>query len=269
MKKINKLAAGILAMFLFFALLSNVAQAHYSNNTPAQTCQDHSYQQCSGDYLYWYDSCDNQQDKQLCQNGCSQNACQQEQSYGQLIVSKTVRNLDSENSIWSNSVYAKPSDTVMFMISLQATGNQDAHNVLVKDAFPSNSLIYKNQLVVAGLQNNNYSGDILSGINVPTISAGQTITISYQAQVASSENLNYGSNTLVNGVSVTSAEYGSQQANASVLVTKNPVYGASRVSTGLTNNLLTDSFIIPLAIILFLLWLWKSGLILRIKNNKN
>ena len=40
-------------------------------------CTYHSYQRCSGSYLYWYDSCGNQQDvASYCSNGCYNNVCQ-------------------------------------------------------------------------------------------------------------------------------------------------------------------------------------------------
>lgn len=39
-------------------------------------CIYHAYQQCNGNYLYWYDSCGNQQETiQYCQNGCYNNSC--------------------------------------------------------------------------------------------------------------------------------------------------------------------------------------------------
>ena len=39
-------------------------------------CAYHSYQGCSGNYLYWYDSCGHQQDSQYCSGGCYNNYCQ-------------------------------------------------------------------------------------------------------------------------------------------------------------------------------------------------
>jgi len=70
---INKLiTAGIfLAMMFVFALaIPGVVQAQYS-------CNYHSYERCMGNNLYWYDSCGNAQDLvQYCQNGCYNNACQ-------------------------------------------------------------------------------------------------------------------------------------------------------------------------------------------------
>ena len=341
-----------------------------------QNCTNHSYQRCSGNNLYWYDSCGNQQDSQYCSNGCYNNSCQnnynnitvqtnsatnasnnqatlngylynnsnnnyscndyvwfqwgntssygyetvhQQQNYtgtfsqnivlntynfnnnsyhfraaaqdcqgntvygqdmviynnnvgGNLVVSKTVRNLTT-GSNWANSTYASPLDTVMFMITLQATSNQDVQNVFVRDNLPVN-LVYKNQLVVSWSNNynnynnsNNYSGDIMSGINLNTIPAGQTVVITYQAQVAGAQNFSYGTTTLTNNVTVSSSQSGyTPTSNASVIVNRTGVYGASTISTGLTNNFWVDSFFLPLLIALFGIWIWKSGLFFGIEN---
>ncbi|TSC93847.1 MAG: hypothetical protein CEN87_747, partial [Parcubacteria group bacterium Licking1014_1] len=180
-------------------------------------------------------------------------------STGNLIsVNKTARNLSSGNLNWSNSIYASPSDVLMFMITIQAIGNQNAQNITVKDAFPAN-LIYKNQLVVSGASN--YSGDIVSGINLGTISAGQTVTITYQAQVASPQNFNYGTTTLNNGVSITGSQLNyNPTSNVSIMVARSAVYGASSVATGLTDNFLADLFFLPLLVALIGIWLFKSGI---------
>jgi hypothetical protein len=167
----------------------------------------------------------------------------------------------------------------MFMITLQTTG-ADAQNVLVRDNLPS-TLIYQNQLVVAcavnySYSNNNgnvnyntnycngnnynYSGNITSGVNLNTINAGQTITITYQAQVASASNFAYGTTTLNNSVVVNSSNAGYVPTNnASIIVNRAGVYGASTVSTGLTNNFWVDSFLLPIIITLIGLWMWRSG----------
>jgi hypothetical protein len=193
-----------------------------------------------------------------------------------LTVNKTVRNL-SNGSGFASSTYANPSDLVMFMITLQATGGQDAQNVFVRDSFPSN-LIYKNQLVVACSGNNsgsnncnnsnyNYSGDITSGINLGTIYAGQTVTITYHAQLASAQNFSYGTTTLTNNVNVTSSASGyTPTSNASIVVTRTAVYGASTISTGLTNNFWVDSFFLPLLVTLILIWMWRSGMFFGIEK---
>ena len=241
------------------------------------TCTYHSYERCNGNNLYWYDSCGTQQDLvQYCPNGCYGNSCQNYyNNNGTLTVTKTVRDLTT-GSGFSNSTYASPSDMLMFMITLQSTG-QDVQNVLVRDTLPAN-LIYSNQLVVActgnGNYNNNcnsnnynYSGSIINGISLNTIYAGQTVTITYQVQVASAVNFSYGTTTLNNSVSVTSSQSGyTPTSNASVVVTRSTVLGASTVSTGLTNNFWVDSFFLPLLITLILLWMWKAGMFLGIEK---
>jgi len=182
-----------------------------------------------------------------------------------LTVTKTVRNLTS-GSGFSTSAYANPSDMLMFMITLQSA-NQDVQNVFVRDSLPAN-LIYSNQLVVARPNNayGNYSGDILSGINLNTIPAGQTVTITYQTQVASVANFSYGTTTLNNNVNVISSVYGNLNAMASVVVTRSAVLGASTIATGLTNNFWLDSFVLPLLVVLIIIVMWRSGVFFGVEK---
>src|SRR3989339_234721 len=236
----------------------------------------HSYQRCVSNYLYWYDSNNNQQDSQYCQYGCSNNYClnynnNNYNNYNNLSVTETVKKLTT-GSNFANSIYASPSDMLMFMITLRAVG-QSAQNVTVRDYLPSN-LIYNDQLVVSGNNNySNYYGNISSGINLNTINAEQTVTITYRAQVAGASNFSYGTTTLNNNVSVTSSNANYVPVNnASVLVTRSAVYGASYIATGLTNNFWVDSFFLPLLLTLILFWLWKSGMFIGAEkwlSNKN
>ena len=246
-----------------------------SCNGGGQQCSYHSYQRCSGNYLYWFDSCGNQQDiYQYCQNGCYNNSCGYYQGTSSLTVNKTVKNLTA-NSGWSQYAYAYPSDMLLFMITVQSAGNQDAQNVYVRDSLPAN-LLYNNQLTVSyssnynGNNNNysNYSGDITSGINLGTVYAGQMVTITYQVQVASAPNFSYGTTTFNNNVYVTSSNTGyTPSNNATVYVNRQAVYGASTISTGWTNNIWTDSFILPLIIALSAVVLWKSGVFFPVEKS--
>jgi hypothetical protein len=174
---------------------------------------------------------------------------------GSLSVTKQAIDLSSGNLNWSSSVSANPSDIISFAVTLQSNG-QDIHNVVVRDILPAN-LIYKGNLTVN--TNSNYGGDIFSGINIGTVYAGQTVVVSYQAQVAAAGNLSFGATTLTNDVTVTSNEAGTQTSSATVIVNKAVVYGASTISTGLTNNFLADSFFLPLLLILAGLWFYFSG----------
>ena len=238
--------------------------------TVGQSCTQNYQQRCVGNSMYWYDSCGNQ--------GSYVGSCGN--TNASLIVTKTVRNLAGYplgQTGFANSTYANPSATVMFMITLQNTGNQDAQNVLVRDTLPAN-LIYNNQLVIAcsGTNNSNncnnnnyynYSGNITSGINLGTIYTGQTVTITYQSQVASTQNFSFGTTTLNNLVNTTSSNVGYiPTATSSVFVTRATVLGASTISTGLTNNFWVDSFILPLLITLIGIWMWRAGMFFGIEK---
>jgi uncharacterized repeat protein (TIGR01451 family) len=190
------------------------------------------------------------------------------QQNGYLTMTKTVKNLTTSSG-FANSVYASPSDMLMFMITLQASGNQNVQNVVVRDNLPAN-LSFNSQLVVACSStgsysgncsggNYNYSGNISTGINLNTIYAGQTVTITYQVQLAQAQNFSYGTTTLTNSAYATSSNGTSPNASAQVMVTRTAVYGASSISTGLTNNFLVDSFFLPMLLAIMGILMWRSG----------
>jgi hypothetical protein len=178
---------------------------------------------------------------------------------GTLSATKQVINLSSGNLSWQASVNGEPGDILSFAITLQAE-NQDIHNVFVRDTLPAN-LIYKGNFLANG--SSNFSGDPTAGINIGTIPAGQSKVVSYQVQVAGAGNFSFGATTLNNSATVTSTEAGTQTASASVIVNKQLVYGASTsatsVSTGMTNNPVTDSFFLPIMLIILCSWLYFSG----------
>jgi hypothetical protein len=167
---------------------------------------------------------------------------------GTLGISKQVINLSSGPFTPSSNAVASPYDIVRFTVTLQA-GNQDIHNVVVRDSLPNGLSNYDNVMVTGNSYN--YSGnDIVSGITLTTIPANQTVTITYQAQVKGPQYFTYGNSTLTNNATVTSTEAGTQTASATVTVQTSLVSGATHVSTGLTNNIFNDSFFIPLIVLL-------------------
>ena len=141
-------------------------------------CISHSYQQCSGS-VYWYNSCGEREEiaqactgNQICQN----NTCVNQQQQN-LTVTKEVRNLSSGNTNWYNYISAVSGDTIQFKITVYAPTTQQ--NVTVRDIFPA-GIIYNNNLTLDGAMN---SGNIATGINIGTMSSGQTRIITYQAKV--------------------------------------------------------------------------------------
>lgn len=172
---------------------------------------------------------------------------------GTMTVSKQVINISSRNLNWQSSVNANSGDVLSFAITLQA-GNADIHNVVVRDILPA-GLVYRGNLMVNALLNT--TDNISNGINVGTIPANGICIVSYQVQV-----VNYGTsltNTLINNATVTSTEAGTQTASATVIATNSAVLGATYVETGLTNNIVQDSFLLPLFLITLMSWLYFTG----------
>jgi len=176
-------------------------------------------------------------------------------SAGILTVNKWVRNL-SDGTAFLESVAAKPLDVVSFSITITAA-NSALDNVIVKDTLPSQIVWWQNSLKLDG---NSVSGDIVSGYNIGSLSANQTRTVTFDAGIASAASFAFGNTSLTNSVTVSSSNT-SNSDTATIVVTKQAVAGATSVSTGLTNNLFVDSFLLPLAIALLLVWLLKSNII--------
>jgi len=180
---------------------------------------------------------------------------------GNFSISKKAINISAGNLIWSESVTANPSDILSFSIAIQANNNQDLHNVIIKDILPSN-LIYNDNLLVNAVRD--YSANPITGINIGTIKAGEVIIISYQAKVAIATSFIFGTTNLTADTTVTSNETGLQTDNVTIVVNNSQVSGISTttpttISTGLTNKLFTESFFLPMLLIIAGSWFYFSG----------
>ncbi|MDP3883256.1 MAG: hypothetical protein Q8Q48_04340 [Candidatus Staskawiczbacteria bacterium] len=181
---------------------------------------------------------------------------------GNLVVTKKVINLTSGNLNWQASVNANPNDVLSFVIILQSFG-QDLHNVFVRDFLPVNLLYADNLTVNSDLY---YSGNPQSGISIGTLPAGQIYVIAYQARVAPAASIAYGTSILSNEATVTSSESGTKTTSASVIINNSIVQGAVIIPTGTTNNPVTDSFLLPIALIILGSWFYFSGNIYRFSD---
>ena len=197
------------------------------------------------------------QDMTFTTSGAGNGAVVNYNGTGTLSVTKQVINLTSGNLNWQASVNGNPGDILSFAITIQSNANHDIHNVFVRDILPAN-LIYKGNLTVNAALNS--SGNPQNGINIGTISSGGIQVITYQAQVASTANIPAGTSTASNSATITSTEGGTQTAAASVIINNPLVLGAATtVSTGLTNNPVTDSFFLPVMLIILGSYLYFSG----------
>ncbi|MSU60395.1 MAG: hypothetical protein EXS52_00565 [Candidatus Staskawiczbacteria bacterium] len=227
-------------------------------------CTNHLYQQCQNNAVYWYNSCGQQQDVfQYCNSNqtCSNNACINHGGQSTLFITKTVKNLSAGNASYFSLTQASPLDVVEFKIVIQGTGNQSINNVIVKDSLPAN-LLYNNNLKIDGVAS---GSNIIQQLSLGSLYQGQVKTITYWAQVAQAQNFTFGTTTLNNSATVTAdGSLNPSVANASVVVNRTGVLGATDVSTGLTNNPWVDNFFIPLMIVLAGIWLIRKNFVKKL-----
>ncbi|MCX6759339.1 MAG: hypothetical protein NT012_02135, partial [Candidatus Nealsonbacteria bacterium] len=170
-------------------------------------------------------------------------------------IYKTVRSL-SKGTAFSELIYANPKEMLTFGIGIKA-GNDPLYNVVVKDFLPS-GIIYQGDLRVDDILT---PGDIFAGLNIGNLAAGQEKRITFRGDVAGAESFSFGQTELTNTASVSSG-VDSRSDTAKVVVTRAAVAGAATaVSTGLTNNIFFDSFLLPLMITLLIIWFFKSRII--------
>jgi hypothetical protein len=171
-----------------------------------------------------------------------------------LRVNKLVRNV-SDGNAYQDSVLADPDERLSFQINITA-GNTSLQDVIVKDTLPS-KIIYLGNLKVDNLSS---SGNITLGFDIGDFSANQTKIVTFDAVVADSNQFLIGTTNLINSVLV----YNSLLANsdtAKVVISKTTGTGPTNVPTGISNNILLDSFLIPLAISFLMIWTFKSHII--------
>jgi hypothetical protein len=181
---------------------------------------------------------------------CSDRVVVLTQKQANLLVKKFVRNI-SDGGPWQESVFADPEEVLVFSIQIRAD-NADLENVIVKDVLPDKIHFLGNLT----LDNQPISGNILSGINIGRILAGQTKTISFRATVAKRENFHQAETRLLNSAIVSSGSI-SASSTATIIVKLTPTL----LKTGIANNIFSDSFVLPLFSSLFLVWLFREKII--------
>jgi uncharacterized repeat protein (TIGR01451 family) len=179
--------------------------------------------------------------------------------FSTLQVTKLVRNLSSGSTGLAASVTAKPGDILQFSVTVQNTGSQTVSGALLKDVLPSTLLAYGSVATDTGYA----SGSLASGVYLGDLYQGSSRMVTYQAQVAPAANFSFGQTMLVNSASVTAQQGTGNSASVTVYVNRAGILGATNVSTGLTNNLLTESFFLPLVALVMGFWLWRSGALRR------
>ena len=170
-------------------------------------------------------------------------------------VRKLVRNL-SDGTSFSDSVLADPGEALSFMVEITASGSS-LSNITLSDNLPNKISDIRN-LKIDG---QSIGGDIISGLRIDFLSANQTKTIIFDATIAQADQFAFGDTQLINTALAFTTSF-SNSDTAKIIVNRKAVAGAAtEVSTGLTNNLLLDSFFLPLTIALTVIWFFKVKII--------
>ncbi|MFH1036764.1 MAG: hypothetical protein V1756_01695, partial [Patescibacteria group bacterium] len=173
-----------------------------------------------------------------------------------LSVNKLVKNL-SDGTAFVETVAADPGEVLLFSIQI-SSGSYSLRDLNVRDSLPANITLTPNSLKINGVA---VSGDITKGINIGNMAANDTKTLTFEATVASADKFSFGENNLINTVIVYSTEASGSDI-AKILVTRKSVAGAATgIATGLTNNIFVDSVVIPLAVALLLIWIFKTRIL--------
>jgi uncharacterized repeat protein (TIGR01451 family) len=172
-----------------------------------------------------------------------------------LSISKLARNLTKGEAIFSQTISANPGDNLEFYIAVNSNGSNNAENVVVSDILPSR-ITYNGDVRVdgnpmVGVQN------IAYGINVGSLTPGQTKIIIFEGQISSTENFGFGMTTLINTGMATGNNISSVTSTSQINVTRTQVAGAATsVSTGITDYLYP--YLLLISLLSFLLYVLFS-----------
>ena len=143
-----------------------------------------------------------------------------------------------------------------FNILITSTGSTGVQSVIVKDSLPLH-ITYQNNLKIDGISS---AGDILTGLNLGTISPGQSKVITFEAQVSSEDQFIYGITTLTNAAIAYNVNT-AKTDTAQIIVPRKGVAGAvTEVKTGIVNRAL-DYILFPLIITFIIILVFKNYLV--------
>jgi uncharacterized repeat protein (TIGR01451 family) len=170
---------------------------------------------------------------------------------GDINIAKLARNL-SDGTGFGSLVQANPGEIIEFQISIVSASQNLVSNLVVKDVLPDKMSYYGNLKV----DNVSATGDILTGLNIGDLAAGQTKTVSFQAVLNGVENFGFGETDLFNTALVYNTVL-ARTVTAKITVSKTGVQGATTVPTGIFDNF-RFIFLLSLAGLFFFGYLYLS-----------
>ncbi|MBI4049746.1 MAG: DUF11 domain-containing protein [Candidatus Doudnabacteria bacterium] len=133
--------------------------------------------------------------------------------HANLTIAKTVRNVSAGQSSFAESVSVTPGQQVEFMITVSATGDISANNVVLTDTLPQN---FSLNFVTFG--SGVTQGNTQTSFNLGSLSPSSSKTVKLTATAASESNFPVGSSSWVNTAAAAGSNASSVSDNAIVVV---------------------------------------------------
>jgi hypothetical protein len=180
------------------------------------------------------------------------NECGTTRQYGNSSITKMVKNV-SRNTNYQGSVLANPAEIVSYKIIVTGISGT-SNNVMLSDVVPA-GIVNIRDLEIDGYPE---TDNIQSGINLGTITSGQTKIVTYTATVADQASFTYGQTNL-NNVATVTVDGSSASSNATVMVYRQAILGATTISTGFDSDVMAGLGIALLAAMGCLLWVTREN----------
>ncbi|MCL5667249.1 MAG: hypothetical protein M1383_05780 [Patescibacteria group bacterium] len=147
-----------------------------------------------------------------------------------LTILKQAKNLGpSQTTGYGSSINAKKGDKIQYKITVTNAGQAAATNVVISDSNPGSVQDFNTD--------RNYTGSWPSGITIPTLSAGQTVTVTYSITVSQDN----GSILNMATVSASNAATQSSTAVVNISTTVTPGGNSTIISNSYNNTCVNNS----------------------------
>ncbi|MEK7212186.1 MAG: hypothetical protein AAB686_00730, partial [Patescibacteria group bacterium] len=138
------------------------------------------------------------------------------QSQATLSIQKSVKNLTNSGN-FSTSITANPLDSARFQITVQALSGNVA-NLIIRDILPSTLTYTSNTAKVNGVSISDSSGLLGSGYNFGTLNQNNTVTVEFDAVLASASYFGSNTQTVTNTANARGDNVPTVQATANINV---------------------------------------------------
>ena len=170
-------------------------------------------------------------------------------------VNVEVKNI-TKNGGYEKTISADPYDKLLFKIAVESAGTQKAKDVMLKSTLP-NAFTYLGNLKIGNVLD---TRDLTKeAIELEDLEPGESITITFEAQIGDSNDYPTGLNSLINTVMAYTSDSASTNS-VNIQVTGTGVGTPTNVNTGIGTDILY-SVVLPFFIAFLIIWIFRSQIL--------